>query len=428
MKKSKGFLLYIGAFLTVMAALYGLLVLSAMIPNDAIRENMRATSRYFLHTQRYVVSENGCLSGITDNYADQILVNISWQMGNGDPATAVLDTGYYDGGGFGWAAGLSLAVNRSMEANVGYTRYWHGTAAGIRLLHLWTDIQGIKTVGMVLLLLLIGLTALLLVKNGHWEFALCLMISLAMVRIWNTTRSIEYLPSFLICFSLCPLFLLMEKRRSRLLLMLSVVCGAMTAFFDFLTTETATILLPLILVAAIRAKEDRLGDGWAGAKWMLQCIVCWLLAYGGAFLMKWAAATLVTGENHFSLAMGSVQQRMSGMPTEGLEENLPWFAAGILANLSVLFGSAQRLDVPRVFVGVSVTAAAAIGFWKMGTSRKKRLAVLCLGLPVLVRYGILGNHSYLHCFFTYRGLVSSALALLAALALGFRKTARGRKL
>lgn len=41
---------------------------------------------------------------------------------------------------------------------------------------------------------------------------------------------------------------------------LSVIGGAAAAFFDFLTAETLSILLPLLLVVIIRYSDDRLEE------------------------------------------------------------------------------------------------------------------------------------------------------------------------
>ena len=46
--------------------------------------------------------------------------------------------------------------------------------------------------------------------------------------------------------------------------------------------------------------------------------------------------------------------------------------------------------------------------------------LLGLGALVLLRYLVLSNHSYLHCFFTYRALVTPIFALLAAAWLNIR--------
>lgn len=227
------------------------MALFATIPNHAIQKNMTRSARYELTADRYEIPENGNFRQVEDHYADQIWLNIAWQMGAGNPFASVLDTGYYDGGRFGTAAGLHQAVTRGQTANESYTRYWHGSAACLRLFHLVMDIQGIKIMGLLCVLVLIFATLRLLFREGHGDLGMCLLASLVAIQIWQVRLSFEYLPCFLICFGLCPAFLKLEKRGDTPLALLSVASGTMTAFFDFLTVETITILVPLILVTAV---------------------------------------------------------------------------------------------------------------------------------------------------------------------------------
>ena len=136
-----------GVFGLVLLCLYLIMVLFATIPNQGIWENMAESARYELTVDRYDVPENAGFQQMADNYADQIWLNIAWQMGNGDPFVSVLDTVYYDGEEFGEAAGLYQTVIRGASPNQSYSRYWHGSAALLRFLHLWTDIQGSKILG-----------------------------------------------------------------------------------------------------------------------------------------------------------------------------------------------------------------------------------------------------------------------------------------
>ena len=100
------------------------------------------------------------------------------------------------------------------------------------------------------------------------------------------------------------------------------------------------------------------------------------------------------------------------------------FFSSAIANLSVLFGSETRIAGGRVFVGLLLTALLLLSVWYLFRSDKKAsvAAYLLLGLGglVLIRYLILNNHSYLHCFFTYRALVTPIFALGAAVYLNIK--------
>ena len=430
MKQYRPYFLYCTVFFALLLALYLIMVLSVAIPNRAIARQMLESAVYISNEDPYIFSEDGKYQNITDNLADQMWLNIGWHMGTGNPFISALDTRYYDGMEYGLPVGLFLSVTRGYEANTDYTRYWHGTAGLMRVLHLFTDIHGIRIVGMILLILLIARTFLALVKNGHWDLGVCLLISLFCIHVWNLRLSVEYLPCFLFCFGLCPAFLRLEKKGDFHLNVLCVISGTLTAFFDFLTTETVTILIPLILVVAIRSREGRLESPKKVMKTLFQCCLCWALAYIGTFLVKWCAVSLVTGEKHFLAAMQSANQRIGGVVTEENVNTTPSFLTAIGANLTVLFEGTSRTEY-RLVVSRLLPIVLLIFFvYRIYQVKQKprpgTAFLLLLGAIVFLRYGFLANHSYLHSFFTYRALISTIFAILAAMVINLQPAKQER--
>lgn len=410
---------YITAFGAVLLALWLLLMLSAWIPNEAIRENMVHSAKSYSQREAFEFTKDSRMNTVADHYADAIWLNVAWNMGVGDPVTGSIRTQYYNGEDQGENAGLYYTVTEGTAPNTDYTRYWHGTAMWIRLLSLIADVEGIKTIGFAAFLLLATLSVVLLGKLGHWDLGVLLLLSLAAVHIWNIRLSMEYQPAFLVAFLLLPIFMLLERQGNGPLVYLSIVAGTAVAFFDFLTTETVTILLPLALVFAVRAKENRLGTFRQELPLVIRCGGAWGLSYAGAFLVKWTAASLVTGTNAFSTALASVGERVGGEVVDLAERPTSPLSAP-LANLSMLFGSARRVDYGKMMLGLALVGMALLSVWYL--LRRKRPGaggglLLALGCVVLVRYLVLNNHSYLHCFFTYRALVTPVFAVLAAVRL-----------
>lgn len=428
-KRYSRHIVYAAVFVSLLLSLYLLLVLSATVPNSAIRGNMRQSAAFHANAKHYDISEDGVFQNISDNHADQMWLNIGWNMGNGNPFLSALNTRYYDGLEHGPAAGLYLSVVLGKEANADYTRYWHGTAGILRFLHIFTDIHGIKTFGMLCLLLLIAKTFWALFRRGYPELGLCLLAALFWVQVWNLRLSVEYLPSFLVCFGLCPAFLRLEQRGDFYLNILGVISGTLTAFFDFLTTETVTILLPLILVIAIRSRERRLGSPRQVLTMLLHCGACWLLAYAGTFAVKWIAVSLATGENHILAALYSADQRISGTVTVGQITKKPGMLMSVAANLSVLFQGTSRTEYRLVIICLMAVGIVIFLLCRFNRVRQKLHPgtgfLLMLGSIVLLRYSILANHSYKHAFFTYRALVSTILAVLSALVLNLQPVRKG---
>lgn len=422
-KKITWIAVHIGVFLLLVGLLWMLLTGTAAIPNEMLYDHFTESALTYRQVDPYQFRESGRLREITDNYADSILLNVAWQMGTGDsPAADALDTAYYNGEGYGKNVGLYLAVTEGAEPNTDYTRYWHGSAMMVRFFHLFTNVTGMLWIGFALTLMGILVTIAMLCRRGHYDLAVLLAVSLSAVHFWHIRVSLEYQTVFLVTFILCPLYLLAERKGKGWLSLLSVTGGVLVAFFDFLTTETMTILLPLLLVAAVRAREERLGGLRDGMRWTLPCLTVWGMAYAGTFLAKWTLATLATGKNAFRLAADSVAERVGLYG--GLNETLP---EGILptvtANLTVLAGGTDRVQPWRAVFAVIITAAVLGSLWYLFRREDKKAdsgvwLFWILGALVLVRFWVLNNHSYLHEFFTYRALCSTLFAALAAWRMG----------
>jgi len=417
----KSVLCCVGTFSVTLIVLWLLLIGVATISNNRIKENMQKSAMSYGRQEAFAFCDGNKWNGVADNYADSIWLNIAWYMGKGDPVYATLDTKYYDGEEQGENVGLYLAVTEeTVEPNIGYTRYWHGTAGILRVMHLFTDVNGIKRIGLCTALFLAMAVAVMLCMDKKVPLALGFLLSLCAIEVWKIGLSVEYQPSFILCFVMCILYLWAEKKGDEKLVILSVAGGVATAFFDFLTTETIVILVPLILVVAVRGCDGRLKEWQESWKCLLGCASAWAVSYVGTFLVKWLMATLVIGENQFFVAWASVEERVAG----SVDEVLPGGAIGksifsVLSNLSVFFGAEGRVDGMLALVGVVLSAGVAATVWYLLGKKKRNKAatilLLSLGLVVFVRFIVLANQSYLHSFFTYRALFSSVLAICMVL-------------
>ena len=407
----------IAVFAAVLLALWAALVAAAAIPNERIYDNMYESALFFKDHAPYVNESQ--LRLVQDNYADVILLNVTWNMGS-NPFVSTLNSAYYDGddgttdNGENWGFYCTLA---GTPPNKDYSRYWHGMAALIRPFMLFTDIDGIKLIGTITAFVLLAVnTALLIIKRQYFA-AGALVAALMCVHVWNIGISLEYQPAVLVTLALLPLYILFEKNDGALSI-LAVISGVMIAFFDFLTCETLTILIPLIIVFIMRKQDNRL-PGFRGCFMLtMKCGTAWFLSYSGAYIVKWSAASLVTGENKFAAALTSVEERLIG-EAEELAPVAQFFLAP-LANISTLFGGYDRVSWGNIAVGLIISAVVLGSVFYLFRSSEKydrsfSLMMLILGALPFVRFFVLNNHSYLHEFFTYRALASTILALFAML-------------
>lgn len=412
----KSFFLHVIVFITSITALSGLMIASACIPNTAIKDNMLDSAVFYSDKEPFAFDESGCYNSISDNYADSILLNILWNIKSSSPVISSIDTKYYDGENYGENWGLYYTINGTAP-NTDYTRYWHGSVTFIRPLLLFTDVSGVKNISFFSVIIFICITLAVLIAKKHYFAAAALVISLIGIQFWNIRLSLEYIPAFMVCFALCPIYIVLEKKGDLYLTLLSVISGVMIAFYDFLTVETISLLVPLVLVLMIRTDDKRLGNFKDNFILIFKCGICWAISYGMTFIVKWSAASLCTGENKFSSAFSAAGIRLYG---DTLEEKMPLYKqiySAVTANLSTLFGGTERIVQENVIIGLFCTIAISVLIFCL--FRKKDINIpLTLNMVILLfipylRYVVLSNHSYLHEFFTYRAQLTVILCLFA---------------
>ena len=419
MKNITALLRRAAVFAAVLLALWAALTAAAAIPNERIYDNMYESAMYYKDKPPFPNESQMRL--VQDNFADAILLNVTWNMGSGEPFSSALNTAYYDGNDgtddYGENWGLYCAVQGTAPPNTDYTRYWHGMAAVIRPLMLFTDVSGIKLIGTITAFVLLAVNTALLLKKRQYFAAGALVAAFLCIHVWNIGMSLEYQPAVLVTLALLPLYILFEKNDGALSIF-AVISGVMIAFFDFLTCETLTILIPLIIVFIIRKQDGRLPDLRSNLLLSLKCGGAWGLSYVGTFLVKWSAVSLVTGENKFSAALASAEVRFVG-EAEQLSPIEQFFLAPV-ANISTIFGGTGRVDWGAFAAGLIISAVVLGSIFYLFRCREKfdrsfTLTMLILGALPIARYFLLNNHSYLHEFFTYRALASTILAVFAGL-------------
>ena len=199
-----------------------------------------------------------------------------------------------------------------------------------------------------------------------------------------------------------------------------LVGGMLTGYLDFLTAETLTLLVPLLLLLWLRRDLPP-------KRTALTLALAWAVGYGGMWALKWVLAGLALGEDPMPYVMGYIGERMSGEFYSAAEPDKPvsLLPGAVLRNIACLFpldyGVAGALASAAILVAL---AYCGFVYHRQGWDRGLVLTLALLGLVPYVRFLVLRNHSFLHCFFAYRAQMAAVLALALVLA---ETTAGGRK-
>ena len=394
----------------VLAVCFGLLCAAAAVPVSAIRDHLLSSSDKLAVHAPHEKTINSLYSSTCDNYADAVLLGIAASMTPENPVRSALNTRYYDDD-YGPAVGIRAILNGA-EPNRDYTRYWHGSLVFVRPLLAVTDLTGIRIAGSVLLCLLLAADSGWLICRKHKAAAVFLFVSAALIHLPFVFTTVEYQSVFLIVLAVLPLYVRFAEE-PRTLVILSAGVGTLTAFLDFLTAETLTLLVPLTMAFFIHAEKGVLPDE---KKSLLQTIACgaaWAGGYLLTFAVKWAAASAVLGHSVTGTALQAAGERMTGS-SEGISTpiGMIFFAWG--ANLSRLVPTAEQISIAGMLCWAGLFACVCILLYRSDTRTHNlpRAAMLLIAAIPFVRFAVLRNHSCLHDFFTYRALMSSIMALL----------------
>ena len=420
-----------------------LLYAAAFIPNSAIEKHYKESADYLCEKQVFFNLNKDINASKIDRYADSILLNIAWNFDK--KLSAVLMDSYYYTDYQNENDNLHDAVYDGKEANKQYMRYWHGSAGIVRLAHTVCNIKQMYIVGAVLIGVLFFVLLVLLVKRGLIGEAAAMTIGMIAVGVWYVPMSLEYLWTFIVML-IITFFAVHYSENDHALMIVLMLSGMITNYLDFLTSETLTLLVPLILVCSIRLKRSgsiflgtladgskktevkntsekssvkvsnnskmRKGSDNKKADFIVLgkfCVV-WGVGYAGAWIAKWLLTALCTGANVMPYISGHIEERLYGDASGmGIIEYLVKAVARNIGCLFPLgFGAIGVIFAVIIIVGYLYVCYVYHG---NNISGHSILIFALIGFVPIVRYLVLHNHSYLHYFFTYRALMVSVMAM-----------------
>lgn len=421
MRIVRGGLRYMAVFVLAVAVLTGLLAASATIPQTAIQKNVKRSAEFLCEGELFAPVVSGVNGSRIDRYADSILLAIAYQYDGENPLTSVMWSAYYHTDHQNENENLLEAVTENREANQQYLRYWHGSIAFLRPLLLIMPLQQIYIVNAGILAVLTIIFFTMLIKRKAWIPALGMVMGLVFTSSCFVPLSLEYTWTYLLMFvmSIVSIRLALSGRWERLGYCF-MLAGILTNYLDFLTTETLTLLVPLLLVTWIRLSQEKNGCGKEAGMpftFLLKDTACRILAWGagyiGMWLMKWIMASLILRQNVMPYVTEHITERTVG--NAGLP-SWHYIVDTILRNLNCLFPF--EYGKTGTFVGIAIFLAflyVGYVYHKKEICKKHIFLYAAIGSMPYVRYLVLLNHSYRHSFFVYRAQLAAILAIVMIL-------------
>lgn len=407
---------YILVFCITVAVLFLMLVGVALIPQEKIKENVYGSAQYYVENEIFEETIGGVKGSIVDRYADTILVAIAYQYDEDKPVESVIKSSYYHNDLKNENDNLMLAVSEELEANQQYLRYWHGSNVILRPLLVLFTVEEIYVINAIVL----GVMAVLLIGILSFKKAYTLVagvgIGIVMTSGWIVPFSFEYTWTYGLMMIMSILVLGMGyKDKWKYTGFVFLVAGMLTTFFDFLTTETLTCTVPLLILIWLKSNQANKPTLKEMFVFSGENILLWGVGYAGMWISKWVIASIVLGENVMPYITGHIGERIGG--DLGLNP-VQYILGAVTRNLSCLFpfeygGFGAMLGI------MLIVFAFYIGYVHYGKKEDKCYIWIYFAIAMIpyIRYMVLHNHAYLHYFFTYRAQFSTVLAVVLILEL-----------
>ena len=404
---AKTIIKYILTFAVTVTMLTVILCLAAKISAKAIYKHTLESAEYLSEggTFPYIIEDNPATT--IDHYADAILLNIAWNYDTGYPLRSTMLSAYYYSPDHEETMNLLLSVRDGREANQQYMRYWHGSIAVVRPLLMIMPIQGIYILNAVILFLLFLTVMILLIRMRQIVPALGINLGVVMTAWWFVPLSLEYTwtCSLSLAATLAVICLSRIDMNAIQYGLFFMITGMVTIFLDFLTTETLTLLFPLLTLLWLG--KDKLDT----VKTSITSVITWGIGYSCMWMTKWLLASIVFQENVIPYLDSHIEEWLIG---KVVGEN-PFMKTieAILLNIGNLFPLGYGI-IGKVIATLLVILAVfiVIRYHRKDYDKTFIMVASVLGFIPFLRYIVMHNHSHRHNFFTYRALASTIFAIV----------------
>lgn len=381
------------------------------LPTGTIEENVRESVNIFQGERVYPRIQSFGSEVVLDNYTDSImLLNAAYsgEESKVDKAINVyrINTSYNIP-----TIDLITYYSESEDLQVNttsYSRYWHGYLLTLKpslLIFNYGQIRILNTFGIFFAAVFLFF---LMYKKGPRFCILPYIICLLMIAPSAIGKSLQYSTMYYV-YTIAAAIILLKREWFRgavdRTLFFFLIVGCVTSFFDFLTYPLLGYGIPMILyICSSKAEAER------NLKIIFLTLISWLVGYLGMWSFKWLIGFAFGEHNLFLDAVASAMQRTSMADEDGASFT---FFQVISKNMTFLKNTATAAGALFFFI-CSIKAIFLIRNKVKFDCRWVSIVVVAI-LP-FIWYKILGNHSYVHSWFTYRELAVTAFALMSMVA------------
>lgn len=400
-------------YFVLVVAFTGLMIAVHLIPRAAIQEQC-VVSAQALQDEGLYPQVLGVPLLKVDNFTDALMLNMAYRADDASPiASAMTNLVYMDADARAYDRTLEMILSKDSEQNLGssprehtatggydvvYARYWHGHQAVLRPLLTFLDYRQILVVNIIAFVLTALICLFLVARCLSPTLSLLMLASLLLVGLPIVPLCLQFSTCFYLMFlSVIAILLFPSLSKSPATISATFfTIGALTSFFDLLTTPLLTLGFPLIVALLLQRRR-------ANMRLATRLSCHWLLGYALLWASKCIVALLLTGHDIFGDFLSNVKVRSMAGFTSMTELLTNQFGATLATVISI-----------AVIVTILLFIALAVFLWRhirrhRFASRYAWLVFAALLEPVWLIVTL--QHAVVHHWFVWRGLAVTFFAV-----------------
>ena len=379
---------YIFTFILLIMIFFTSLILVSLIPQKIIYNNTLKSLEFF---EKYRMEMNGhnlnfaFIEGCGDvrdismayNMNPENLMDSAIRM----PYQVELDTLYEMGETF----------KQDKGEKVNYSRYWQGQAMYSKIMLVFMPVgyvlYGLQLVSIIVLLIMI--------LRKLWKKNRILAISFFIMDIginaFFTAFSVQYFFATLLMHIFSLIIINLYEKKSKYIGLMFAINGGITCFFDFLTSETIVLTIPLFIYIALTINEGNK----IRIKEIIKYIMLWGIFYSFTFFTKWLIDMFYFGPDYIKVIIQKMMIRVD-------DNTLPLYSK-LLKSILISFGDILPLGLYKKGA-IIFTILLLFSLYILGFYNKEYRGILVLILIPFMRFALISTHSLTFHYFAYRAL------------------------
>ena len=419
----KSFLKYVLTYIVLVVIFLGALLIVSCIPQKVIQYNAKKSAVNLIYESEKVYFRSLGRNLFDDNSSDAIMFNLAYTIDEENKMESIIKARRnfipgitkeikpdmvgnlpHENNVFSMTREFLNTVNDKEQVSYEYARYWHGYIVILRLLLCVFDISVIRLLTQITILILISILMYFLIKNTNWKIAVALFLAFvaADLFVWIYTLHGRYV---VIVALLISIFIANKKINEKNINIWLFVSGALTAYFDLLTTPIFSALLPIVIYTAVNTKDTTIKSEIIR---LIKNFAAWGIGYLGLWATKWVISDLLYDTEIIKVSLTQIYYRLFG--------NIKKSNIGIKDFKVLKLNVKTATNYLTIALYICMFAYAII---KKKRSRKNNMFLSAQKLPyflciiiTIAWYLVVSEHSNRHYFFTYKTMLIPLLSTM----------------